>query len=66
VGDEVSRQQHHVRGKGVDMADDAFEEERLSEFVEMDIADLRDTEAMEGAGEVGDDQGSGNQVNLVP
>lgn len=65
VGDEVSRQQDHVGGESVDVVDDALEEERLSEFVEMDVADLRDAEAMKSAGEVGDDQGAGNEIDLV-
>ncbi len=65
VGDEVSREQDHVCGEGVDVADDALEEERLGELVEMDIADLRDAEAVEGAGKIGDGKGAGDEIELV-
>ena len=47
------------------MVDDAFEKEWLGELVEVDIADLRDAKAAEGAGEVGDGDGERNEIDLV-
>lgn len=65
MGDEVAGQQNHVRGKVVDVVDDAFEEKGLSELVEMDIADLRDAEAIESTGEVGDSNSAGDEIDLM-
>lgn len=65
VGDEVSCEQDHVCGESVNVADDALEEERFGELVEMDIADLRDAEAVEGAGKIGDSEGAGDEIELV-
>lgn len=65
MGDEVAGKNDHVCGKCIDVADDAFKKERFGKFVEMDVADLRDAEAMEGAGKVGDGKGARNEIELV-
>ena len=65
MSDKVPREQDHVCGKGIDMADDMFEEEWFGELVEVDIADLCDAEAMEGAGKIGDGEGAGDEIELV-
>ena len=65
VRDEVSGEQDHIGGKSVDVADDPFEEERLCKLVEVDVADLRDAEAVEGAGEVRYSEGAGDEIELV-
>jgi hypothetical protein len=65
LGDEVSGEQDHVGGEGVDVADDALEKEGLGKLVEVDVADLGDAEAVKGAGKIGDGEGAGDEVDLV-
>ena len=47
------------------MADDSFEEVRLSELIEVDVAELHDAEAVEGAGKICDGDGAGHDIDLV-
>jgi hypothetical protein len=65
MGDEVSGEQDHVGGECVDLADDVLEEVRLSVFVEMDVAELYDAVAVEGAGQVRDGDGAVDYLDLV-
>ena len=65
VGDEVAGEQDEVGGEGVDGADDVLEEVGLSVLDQVDVADLDDAVAVEGAGEVGDTEGAGGDVELV-
>ncbi len=65
VGDEVAGEKDEVGGEVVDLADDAFEEERLGVFVEVDVADLDDAVAVEGGGEIADADGAVDDVKLV-
>jgi len=50
VGDEVAGQENEVGGQGVDVVDDALEEEGLCVFIEMNVADLNDAIAVKGSG----------------
>jgi hypothetical protein len=64
-GDEVSGDEDEVGSEGVDAVNDALEEVRLGELVEVDVADLDDAIAVEGAGEVADGDRTVNDVDLV-
>ena len=50
VGDEVAGEEDEVGGEGVDLVDDALEEERLGVLVEVDVAELHNAIVVEGAG----------------
>ena len=65
MGHEVSGKENHVRAEGVDMIDNAFQKRGLRELVEMDVADLSDAEAVEGAGEIGEGDRAGDEIDLV-
>ena len=65
VGDEVAGEEDEVRGKGVDLVNDALEEEGFGVLVEVDVADLDDAVAVEGIGQVGDGNGAVDDVDLV-
>ena len=45
--------------------DDVLEEEGLGEFVEVDVGELNDAEAMEGLGEIGDANGGVDDIELM-
>jgi len=66
AGDEVSREQNEVGGEAVDAGDDALQEEGLGVFVEVDVADLRDAEAMKSGAEAGEGDGVVGLVDLMP
>ena len=65
VGDEVSGEKNEIGGDGVDVADDAFEKVGLGELFEVDIAELHDAVAVEGAGQIRDGDVAMDDVNLV-
>ena len=65
VGDEVAGEEDEVRGQGVDLTDDALEEEGLGVLVEVDVAELGDAVAVEGRGQIGDGDGAVNDVDFV-
>jgi hypothetical protein len=65
VGDEVAGEEDEVWGEVVDFADDAFEEEWLGVFVEVDVAELDDAVAVERGGEIVDGDGALDDVELV-
>src|ERR1700722_6532471 len=65
VGDEVPCEQNEIGCKGVDHADDVFKEVGFGVLVEMNVAELHDAIAMEGAGQVRDGDGAMNDVDLV-
>jgi len=51
--DEVAGEKHRIGFQAVDVVNDLTDKERLSEFVHVDIADLRDAEAVKGRGKAG-------------
>ncbi len=63
--DEIPGEQDEVRGKGVDPADDALKKKRLSELVEVDVADLSDPVAMKSGRQIGDGDRTSDDVDLV-
>jgi hypothetical protein len=65
VGDEVSGEQDQVGGETVNDANDVLKEVGLGVLVEVDVADLHDAVAVEGAGQVGDWDGTMNDVDLM-
>jgi predicted TIM-barrel enzyme len=52
VGDEVTGEQDEIGGEGVNVVDDALKEEGFRVLVEVDVADLDDTIAMEWRGQI--------------
>ena len=64
--DEVSREQDEIGGEGVDAADDAFQKEGLGVFIEVDVADLGDAEAMETGAEVREGDRVVGLIDLMP
>jgi hypothetical protein len=65
VGDEVAREENEVRGESVNFVDDALKEKRLGVLVEVDVADLDDAVAVEGSREIGDGDGTVDDVDLM-
>ena len=65
AGDEVAGEENEIWGEGVDVADNALEEEGFRVFVEVDITDLNDPIAMERSGKIGDGDGPLDDVNLM-
>lgn len=65
VGDEISGEQDEVGVEGVGVADDALEEVGLGELVEVDVAELSDAVAVEGAGQIGDGDCPLDDVDFV-
>ena len=65
VGDEVACEEDEVRGEVVDLFDDAFEEEGLGVLVEVDVAELDDAIAVEGGGQIVNDEGALDDVELM-
>ena len=65
VSDEVAGEKNEVRGEGVDLVDDAFEEEGLGVLVEVDVTELDDAIAMEGGGQIGDGNRALDDVDFV-
>jgi hypothetical protein len=65
ASDEVPGKQNQVGGEGIDFGDDVLKEVRLGVFVEMDVADLHDAIAVEGAGQIGDGDGAVDDVDLM-
>lgn len=53
VGDKVAGEKDRVRAQAVDVVDGFTKKEWFGKFVEMDIAQLGDAEAIEGRGEIG-------------
>lgn len=53
VGDKVAGEKDRIRAQAVDVIDGFTKKERFGKFVEMDIAQLGDAEAIEGRGKVG-------------
>jgi len=66
VGDEVSGKQDKIRGEGVGHANDVLEKVWLGVLVEVNVAELYDAIAMEGAGKVGDWNRTMDDVDLMP
>jgi len=65
VGDEVAGKEDEVGGESVNPVDDAFEEKGLGVLVEVDVAELDDTIAVEGGGQIGDGDGALDDVEFV-
>jgi len=65
VGDEVAGEEDEVGGEGVDLADDVLEKGGLSVLIEVDVAELDDAVAVEGAGEIGDGDREFDDVEFV-
>ena len=65
VGDEVTGEEDEIRGQSVDMMDDAFEEGRFGVLIEVDVADLDDAVTVEGIGQIGDRDGTLDDVYFV-
>ena len=65
VGDEVAGEEDEVGGQGIDLTDDALEEEGLCVLVEVDVAELGNAVAVEGRGQIGDGDGAVNDVDFV-
>ena len=65
VSDKVPRKENEVGGEGVDLVDDALEEERFGVLVEVDVADLDDAISVEGGGQVRDGDRALDYVDLV-
>ena len=51
--------------EGVDVMDDALEEVRFGELVEVNVADLDDAVTVEGGGQVGNGNGAGVEADFV-
>ncbi len=54
VGHIVAGQKHCIGIQAVDVVDGVAEQERLSEFVQVDVAELRHTKSVEGGGKAGE------------
>lgn len=65
AGDEIPGEKNEIGGEGVDLVNDALEEERLGVLVEVNVADLGDAITVEGGGQVRDGDGSLDDVDLV-
>ena len=65
IADVVAGEQDHVGLEDVDAVDGIGEEGFLGELCEMDVAELRDAEAMEGFGQVADAEGGGDGFEFV-
>jgi len=65
AGDEISGEENEVGGEGVDTLDDLLEEVGLGVFVEVDVAELGDAQAVKGCGEVADGDGVVGGIDLV-
>jgi len=63
--DKVSGQEHQVRGKRVDPGENAADEGGLRVLVVVDVADLDDTEVVEGVGQIADGEGLCDHAELV-
>ena len=64
VCDEVAGEEDEVGGEGVDLVDDALEEEGLGVLVEVDVAELDDAVAVEGVGQIVDGDGAMDDVEF--
>jgi len=51
--------------EGVDVMDDALEEVRFGELVEVNVADLDDAVTLKGSGQVGNGDGAGVEADFV-
>lgn len=65
AGDEVSGEQDEVRVEVVDAADHVFEEVGFGVFVDVDVAELGDAQALKGGREAGENDGVLCGVDLV-
>ena len=65
VGDEVSGKEDEIGVEGVDLLDDALEEEGFGELVEVDVAELSDAEALKGGREIVDVEGTWDDVDFM-
>ena len=65
VGDEVAGKEDQIGGEGVDLLDDAFEEEGLGELVEVNVAELGDAEAVKRGGEIVNVEGTWDDVDFM-
>jgi hypothetical protein len=54
VGHIVAGQKHRIGNQTVDVVDGVAEQERLSKFVQVDIAELRHAKTVEGGGKAGE------------
>lgn len=65
-GDEVAGEQHRIRRESVDVTDDTFKKVRFRVLVQVNIAHLDDSEALEGEWQVGDGDVLGGEVEFMP
>jgi len=65
VADEIAGEQHGVRLEAVHLVDGVAKEKRLSEFVEVDIGEMRDPPTVEGCGQAGENDGMARDLNPV-
>jgi hypothetical protein len=65
MSNEVAGEKDEVWGEGVDLADDALEEEGFGVLVEVDVAELNYAVAMEGGGKICDSDGALYDVDFV-
>ena len=63
--DEVAGEENEMGIEGVDVMDDALEEIRFGELVEVNVADLDDAVTVEGGGQVGNGNGAGVEADFV-
>ena len=65
AGNEVAGEENEVGGQGIDVVDDALQEEGLGVFVEVDVADLDNAVTVKGSRQICDSDGALNDVDLV-
>jgi hypothetical protein len=65
VSDEVSGDEHQVRGQAIDVANDALKEEGFGVLIQVNIADLNDAIAVKGGWEIGDGDGAMGDVYFM-
>ncbi len=65
AADKVAGNEDEIRGKRVDLRHHVFEEVRLGELLEVNIAHLNDAEVFEGVGERADRDGESCDLELV-
>ena len=66
MGDEVAGEKNRVGVHPVDAVDCVTEEEWLSEFVHVNVAELRDAEAVKGLRKTGDEHVAVRDFDPVP
>ena len=65
AADVVAGDENEVGVEGVDLGDDALEEEGLGVLLEVDVGNLDDAEVEEGVGEIADGEGAAGDLDFV-